>query len=88
MIGILANGGIIYFSDVPNIEFRNVYAGSGFKKLKYLLKYKLGKDQTGKFWSKHELDKICKNLNLKGEFKLQPDDLPYSNYRFDYLIKI
>jgi hypothetical protein len=41
----------------------------------------------GKFWSEEEMNRICKSLGLKGEFMQQKSELPFSNYRFDYLIK-
>lgn len=87
LIPLLNNDGVIFFSDIPNIEKQGKLSGTGLEKLKYKVKYLIGKDQTGKFWSKAELDNICANLNLQGQFINQPSELPYADYRFDYLIK-
>ena len=86
MSNLLEKNGHIFLSDIPNKEKQNVIAGYGFSKLKYYIKYYLGKEETGKFWSKNELDSISRDLKLKGQYITQPTNLPYSHYRFDYLI--
>jgi|688.fasta_scaffold299162_2 ubiquinone/menaquinone biosynthesis C-methylase UbiE len=43
-------------------------------------------NDMGKFWSEDELNLICKQLGVKGKKMLQPINLPYAHYRFDYII--
>lgn len=57
-------------------------------KLIFWFKQKLtGKNVMGKFWHPKELDKICKELGVKGKTISQESWQPYSHYRFDYLIE-
>lgn len=86
MSNLLKQDGLIYISDIPNKHKQHLFAGNGLQKLKYYIKYYLKKEPTGKFWSQKELDSICNSYNLKGVVVEQPKYLPYSHYRFDYLI--
>ncbi|MCX6190438.1 MAG: hypothetical protein NTW54_12755, partial [Bacteroidetes bacterium] len=58
------------------------------KKLFYFKQKIMGTQSMGKFWSKKELDSICASLGVQGECLEQPTSMPYSYYRFDYLIRI
>ncbi len=82
----LEPGAMFFIGDIPDKSRQYVFAGKGLNKWKYKIKYGLGLDQTGNFWSANDLDKICKDLNLVGRKIEQPSHLPYAHYRFDYLI--
>ncbi|MEI6880521.1 MAG: class I SAM-dependent methyltransferase [Bacteroidota bacterium] len=73
--------------DVPDLAKKDIYYDSFRKRLRLLKQNIFGQNDMGKFWSEEEMNRICKSLGLKGEFIKQKSELPFSNYRFDYLIK-
>lgn len=80
-------GAVLLIGDVPDLAKRDVYYDSFSKKLRLLKQNMFGQNDMGKFWSETEMNRICQSLGLKGEFVQQKTELPFSNYRFDYLIK-
>lgn len=78
---------IILIGDIPDRIKLNVFYPTFLERLKYHIKNLYLNSDMGKFWKKDELDSICSDLKLKGEFIKQQDWQPYSKYRFDYLIK-
>lgn len=80
-------GAILLIGDVPDLAKKDVYYNNFSKKLRLLKQNVFGQNDMGKFWSEEEMNRICKSLGLKGEFMQQKSELPFSNYRFDYLIK-
>ena len=80
-------GAIILIGDVPDLAKKDVYYDSFSKKLRLLKQNIFGQNDMGKFWSEDEMNRICQSLGLKGEFIQQKSELPFSNYRFDYLIR-
>ena len=87
MLKILKTNGKIFIGDIPNHQKVWSYYNTLAKRFFYITSKFRGKNRMGKFWKKEELDSICKSLKVKGNFIKQDDDLPYSEYRFDYLIK-
>ncbi|PCJ82904.1 MAG: hypothetical protein COA57_12655 [Flavobacteriales bacterium] len=85
---LLNNGGMMLIGDIPAKEHLWKFYKTPKDKMRYLKNNVLNKNPMGKFWSKEELDKICDKLNLDGIYLQQSDHLPYSSYRFDYLIKM
>ena len=73
--------------DVPDLAKKDVYYNTFSKKLRLFKQNIFGQNDMGKFWSEAEMNRICQSLGLKGEFIQQKSELPFSNYRFDYLIK-
>ncbi|PHR70581.1 MAG: hypothetical protein COA67_08120 [Lutibacter sp.] len=87
MLKSLKPNGKIFIGDIPNHDNFYKFYGSFMKKIRYLKDKILNKNSMGKFWKVSELDTICKDLGVKGTFLKQPKELPYSHYRFDYLIE-
>jgi len=87
MLRYLKPNGKIFIGDIPNKEKFAIFYNSPVKKLRFFKGKMLNKNEMGKFWKASELDTICKKLNVKGTFLKQPKELPYSHYRFDYLIE-
>ncbi len=83
----MKSGAILLIGDVPDLAKKDVYYDNFSKKLRLLKQNVFGQNDMGKFWSVVEMNRICQNLGLKGEFMQQKSELPFSNYRFDYLIK-
>ena len=77
----------ILIGDVPDLAKKDVYYNTFSKKLRLIKQNFFGQNDMGKFWSEAEMNRICKSLGLTGEFIKQKSELPFSNYRFDYLIK-
>ncbi len=86
LLSHLKKDGIILLGDIPDRKRINLYYLTLIKRLKYWIKFYLGHSDMGKFWSKTELDQICKELKVNGEFFNQEDWQPYSVYRFDYVV--
>ncbi len=83
---LLDKGGKLFIGDIPDKNKLFVFYNT-IPKLFYLITSKLrNKNPMGKFWKKNELYKICEELNVKGHPIKQSSDLPYSWYRFDFLI--
>lgn len=86
MLHVLKPGGMIFMGDIPDHDKLWTFYNTFWKRF-YLLVNKLrGRSKLGKFWHKKEIDAICKRLKCKGNAITQPKQLPYSHYRFDYLI--
>ncbi len=83
----MKSGSIILIGDVPDLAKKDVYYNTFSKKLRLFKQNIFGQNDMGKFWSEAEMNLVCHVLGLKGEFMQQKNDLPFSNYRFDYLIK-
>ncbi|MCX6185885.1 MAG: class I SAM-dependent methyltransferase [Bacteroidetes bacterium] len=83
----MKSGATIFIGDVPDLAKKDVYYDSFSKKLRLIKQNVFGQNDMGKFWSEEEMNRICRSLGLKGEFIQQKSELPFSNYRFDYLIK-
>lgn len=87
LLRCLKSNGKIFIGDIPNKDKFSVYYDSPVKKLRFFKGKMFNKNEMGKFWEVSELDKICKKLGVKGTYLAQPKELPYSHYRFDYLIE-
>ncbi len=81
-------GAKILLTDIPDKKKWGKFYNTIFKKLFYL-KHRITRKYTmGKFWSEEELLKICNELGLEGTLISQPSSMPYSYYRFDFLIRV
>lgn len=87
MLKCLKPNGKIFIGDIPDKDKFTSFYNSPVKKLRFFKGKLLNKNEMGKFWKTSELNTICKKLNVKGTFLEQPEKLPYSHYRFDYLIE-
>ena len=87
MLKLLNPGGIILLGDVPDHEFLSVFYPDPKIRFKYFLSRISGRDQMGKFWKKAELEKIVSQHQAIVQRLKQPEKLPYSHYRVDYLIR-
>jgi len=82
----LKPGGKLLIGDIPDKAKWFTFYDSAFKILFFIKQTLLSQNSMGKFWSKAELSKICKELNVNGICIKQQHWQPYYNYRFDYLI--
>ena len=87
MLKVLKPNGLLFIGDIPNHQKLWHYYNSFAKRFFYITSKIRGTNRMGKFWKKEELDSICNILNVKGKFITQDESLPYSHYRFDYLIQ-
>ena len=87
MLKILKPNGKIFIGDIPDKEKLWTYYNSLEKRFFYIISVIKKKKKLGKFWNKKELDSICHKKRVKGKVLEQPQNLPYANYRFDYLIE-
>lgn len=78
---------LILLTDIPDKARWGTYYNTLLKKFFYFKQKISGRQAMGKFWSERELEKFCSSLSVHGEVIKQPGNLPYSYYRFDYLIK-
>lgn len=83
----LKPGGKLLLTDLPDKSRWGNFYNSLPKKLFYLKQKLFGNEPMGKFWSETELNKICQELNLKGSKISQTKEMPYSYYRFDWMIE-
>lgn len=81
-------GAKILLTDIPDQKRWGKFYNTIFKKLFYLKHQITGKYTMGKFWSEEELLRICNELGLEGKLFSQPSSMPYSYYRFDFLIRV
>lgn len=81
-------GAKILLTDIPDKKKWGKFYNTILKKLFYLKHRVTGKYTMGKFWSEEELLKICNELGLEGTLLSQPLSMPYSYYRFDFLIRV
>tara|TARA_B110000967_G_scaffold198944_1_gene232703 strand:+ start:147 stop:818 length:672 start_codon:yes stop_codon:yes gene_type:complete len=79
--------GKIFIGDIPECDKFPDYYNSVIKKLRFYKDRLLLKNEMGKFWKVSELKAICLKNDVKGTYLIQPKELPYSYYRFDYLIE-
>lgn len=87
MLKVLKPRGKIFIGDIPNHQKKWNYYNSISKRFFYITSKLKGTNRMGKFWKKEELDSLCKTFNVNGLYINQEDILPYSHYRFDYLIQ-
>ena len=87
MLKVLKPNGILFIGDIPDRNKLWKYYNTFLKRFFLITSKMKGKNRMGKFWSKEELDSICKKLGVYGTFLIQEVNLPYSHYRFDYLIQ-
>lgn len=83
----LGKGGMLFIGDIPDAKKWLAYYNTPVKIARILYHKLVGRDIMGKFWKEKELQKICKNLNVKGKLLKQESWQPYAYYRFDFLIK-
>lgn len=81
-------GANILLTDIPDKMKWGKFYNTILKKLYYLKHRITGNYTMGKFWSEEELLRICNELGLEGTLISQPSSMPYSYYRFDFLIKV
>lgn len=87
LLDCLSPDGKIFFGDITNADKHHVFYNSLRKKIHYFKSRITGTNDMGKFWKSSELDEICAKLGVSGTHIMQPKELPYSHYRFDYLIE-
>ncbi|PCH66390.1 MAG: hypothetical protein COC01_08125 [Bacteroidetes bacterium] len=87
ILKVLRPGGLIFIGDIPDRKKLWTFYDTLSKKVKYCIDELRNKNSMGKFWKKEELDRICVECNVKGTYYNQTQELPYSYYRFDYLIE-
>jgi len=87
MVKCLKPNSKIFIGDIPNQDKFDAFYNTPIKKARFYKDRLLNKNQMGKFWEVAELDAICKKLEVKGTYIEQSKQLPYSHYRFDYLIE-
>ena len=86
MIKCLKPNGRIFIGDITEYKNKFKLYNTPIKKAFYYKQKLQGKSGMGKFWKVSELDSICKRLGVNGTYFEQTEELPYSYYRFDYLI--
>ncbi|WNJ16139.1 methyltransferase domain-containing protein [Pontibacter sp. G13] len=86
MARLLKPGGCMFIGDVPDSTLIRAYYPKRSQVWKHRIKRALGKNDMGKFWSEGEIRRICRQLGLKYERLIEPQDLPYAHYRVDYRI--
>jgi len=86
LLSFVKNDGKILLGDIPDSIHFFEYYNTPLRIIQLVKQTLQHKNTMGKFWSENELSLICKQLNIKGEKLKQPNFLPYSNYRMDYLI--
>lgn len=86
MINLLTPTGKILISNITESGKQKVLFDTLPKRFYYLTSRIRGKNSMGKFWLVKELDDICKELKIQGQYIKQPSHLPYAHYRFDYII--
>ncbi len=87
MLKVLEPEGVILIGDVPDYALYGNHYRTIPEKMRFHYEYLTGKNQIGKFWKEKELLKIAEELELTAERLTQPETLPYSHYRRDYLLK-
>jgi len=85
---MLQHGSQLFLGDVPDSSKFFMYYNSPLRILQLVKQSIQDKNDMGKFWSEDELNVICKELNMVGKKLIQPDYLPYSDYRMDYIITV
>jgi ubiquinone/menaquinone biosynthesis C-methylase UbiE len=84
---LLNPNGIILIGDIPDAKRFHIYYPTLKSRLRRFLQVITKQEPMGKFWSSKELEKICKKLQLKGQYLKQPESFLYQHYRFDFIIK-
>lgn len=78
--------GKIFLGDIPDsIKFFEYY-NTPLRLIQLVKQTLQNKNNMGKFWSENELKLICEQLKINGKKLTQPEQLPYSHYRMDWLI--
>lgn len=87
LLYVLKPGGSILLGDIPDYNKKYVFYNSFEKKFRLFVQNIKGTNTMGKFWNPSELESICKKLGASSQTLNEPTHLPYSHYRFDFLIK-
>jgi hypothetical protein len=87
LLKCLNPNGKIFIGDIPEWNKFSDYYNTVMKKLRFYKDRLLLKNEMGKFWKVTKIDAICKSIGVKGTYLKQPQECPYSYYRFDYLIE-
>ncbi len=87
LLKCLNPNGKIFIGDIPECNKFSEYYNTAMKKLRFYKERLLLKNEMGKFWKVTKIDAICKGFGVKGTYLKQPQECPYSYYRFDYLIE-
>lgn len=86
MASLLAPGGKIVLGDVPDRAKLHVFYPDFISRLRYRLARWRGTDRMGAFWSEADIRRMSKGLTVR---KLeQSAELPYSDYRVDYVMDV
>ena len=83
----LKPGGLLFIGDIPNQNKWWSYYDTFLKRGYYLKQWICRQPKMGKFWSEKELKSIARKNDMYGEVLEQTSNLPYSHYRFDFLLK-
>ena len=87
MLSVFAPGGMILLGDVPDYALYGNHYRTIPQKIRFHYENFTGKNRIGKFWKEKEMELIAADFNLTAERLTQPESLPYSHYRRDYLLK-
>ena len=87
LLKCLNPNGKIFIGDIPECDKFSEYYNTVMKKIRFYKDRLLLKNEMGKFWKVTKIDAICKGFGVKGTYLKQPQECPYSYYRFDYLIE-
>lgn len=88
LLTLLKNDGKIFLGDIPDSTKFFDYYNTPLRIIQLVKQTLQNKNTMGKFWSDNELRLICKQLNVDGKKLTQSANLPYSNYRMDWLINL
>jgi len=84
----LKSNGLFYIGDIPNRERLWNFFNTGERERAYFDFIKNDKPIIGTWFDPEWLAKLGKNTDFKDiEILQQPEDLPYSHYRFDMVLK-
>lgn len=86
MASLLAPGGKIILGDVPDSAKLHVFYPDWISRLRYHLARWRGTDRMGAFWSEATIRRMARGVTVR---KLeQPAELPYADYRVDYVMDL
>ncbi len=86
LLPLLKPGGNILLTDIPDRARFFQHYNTLPKLAGLIIQMAKGKNVMGKFWAEEEMNLLCKQLGVQGEFLHQPNTYAYAHYRFDYLI--
>jgi len=78
--------GLALIGDIPDAERLHIFYPSIKERIKYFVNKYRGKNEMGRFWHPNELDKLAITNKMLGKALQEPSFLPFSHYRFDYLL--